>query len=119
MENIYSSLEKAVEALERVRALHKGNLGGTYCFECDMEFPCDTSRALDEDKYDKTPQKFFCEECGCDENHYEAIERVRELSVKWQNQDPGYGFEYDRTKLLSYYHAAQEIREAIKSPNEQ
>jgi hypothetical protein len=62
--------------------------------------------------------KYLCHECGCDENHYEALERVRELSVKWQNQDPGYGFEYDRTKLLSYYHAAQELRNAINGDHD-
>lgn len=109
MEEKYSSLDKALEALERVRQLHKGNLGGTYCFECDMEFPCDTNKALNGREYDETPQKFFCKECGCDENHYEAIERVRDLSVEWQNQD---------TKLLSYSNAAQELLEKIKDPNE-
>ena len=24
-------------------------------------------------------EKYLCPDCGCDENHYEAIERVREL----------------------------------------
>jgi hypothetical protein len=109
VENIYSSLEKAVEALERVRALHKGNLGGTYCFECDMEFPCDTSRALDGDKYDKTPQKFFCEECGCDENHYEAIERVREILKGWAP-------DISSTTEQSYY---DQIVKALVVVNEQ
>ncbi len=25
-------------------------------------------------------EKYLCHECGCDENHYDAIQRVRELA---------------------------------------
>jgi hypothetical protein len=45
----------------------------------------------------------------------EALDRVMKLSESWQQKDPGYGLEYDSTKLLSYYHAAEQLRNAIRS----
>lgn len=31
-------------------------------------------------------EKYLCKECGCDENHYDSIERVRRVLPKWQHE---------------------------------
>ena len=33
-------------------------------------------------------EKYLCNICGCDENHYEAIERIRELhTARYNNKN--------------------------------